>query len=58
MTYMITTTSETSIIPGLPQNAAEAVALIEETENSKFGEWHPIESVLDEIAHRYEVVAY
>ena len=55
---MITTTSETSIIPGLPQNAAEAVALIEETENSKFGEWHPIESVLDEIAHRYEVVAY
>ena len=49
---------EAAVVPGLPQTEEEAVAMIDEMEQSPANEWLPMEDVLDEISKRYEVYAH
>jgi len=49
---------EDKIILGLPRTEVEAVAQIEELEDSHPSDWLELEEVLDRIENRYEVYAY
>ena len=55
-TEPVTGTQE-AVIHGLPQNMEQAMAAIDEVEDSTDADWLPLSDVLNEVKNRYEVYA-